>query len=172
MAGDRTGVARPARRRATRSSRRARRRRWSWAGRLKALAFGALALAALPQAGDYAMSLRPVAGCRVTQVIDGDTVALACPGEAPGRVRLLGFDTPEVFSPGCAAEALAGALATQKLRSLVWTGGRIEAIFRGHDRYGRRLAELQIDGTGVAQTMIASGHARPYDGAARDGWCG
>ncbi len=89
------------------------------------------------------MSLRPVAGCRVTQVIDGDTVALACPGEDAGRVRLTGFDTPEVFSPQCASEALAGALATQKLRSLVWTGGEIGAIFRGYDRYGRAAGRTQ-----------------------------
>ena len=155
-----------------RAPRRARhRRRRSWAGRLKLAGLGVVALVALPQLGDYAMSLRPVVGCRVTQVIDGDTVALGCPGEPAGRVRLLGFDTPEVFSPGCASEALAGALATQKLRGLVWTGGEIEAIFRGHDRYGRRLAELSIDGTSVAQSMIASGHARPYGGAARGGWC-
>ena len=43
----------------------------------------------------------PGDGCRVTYVVDGDTVHLACPETGEVKARLLGFDTPEVYSPGC-----------------------------------------------------------------------
>jgi len=143
-----------------------------WVRRLRLAGLGVAALVALPQVGDYLMSLRTVEGCRVTQVIDGDTVRLACPDGEAGRVRLIGFDTPEIFSPQCAREALAGALATQKLRSIVWGADEIGVIFRGHDRYGRRLAEMSVDGESVAALMTTTGHARPYGGRARASWCG
>jgi len=146
-----------------------RRRRWPG---VRLIAGGVLALAALPQMGDYAMSLRPMQGdCRVLQVIDGDTVLLDCAGEGSFRARLLGFDTPEVFSPACAGEALKGALATQKLRALVWSAEEIAVGLRGTDRYGRRLVDMVLDGESVANAMIAAGLARPYAGAARQGWC-
>jgi len=32
-------------------------------------------------------------------------------------------------------------------------------------------AEVVVDGAPVAETMIAAGHARPYDGGRRQGWC-
>ena len=161
----------PARRRRA-PARRRRRFGWPRRGAIHWTALGIAAVLAAPQIGDYAMSLRPVAGCRVTQVIDGDTVQLVCPGTETARARLYGFDAPEVFSPQCASEAFAGMLATQKLRSLVWGADEIEALYRGYDRYGRRLAELSVDGTSVAQLMVASGHARPYGGERREGWCG
>lgn len=153
----------------SRSPWRRRRRRWP---SVRLIAGGVLALAALPQMGDYALSLRPMQGdCRVLQVIDGDTVVLDCPGEGSFRARLLGFDAPEVFSPACASEALRGALATQRLRALVWTGDEITVGLRGHDRFGRRLVDMVIDGESVANKMIVAGLARRYGGAAREGWC-
>jgi endonuclease YncB( thermonuclease family) len=140
---------------------------------VRLIAGGILALAALPQAGDWVASLRPMQGdCRVLQVIDGDTVMLDCAGEGAFRARLLGYDAPEVFSPSCASEALRGALATQKLRALVWGAETITVGLRGHDRYGRQLVDMVIDGESVSNMMIAAGLARPYAGAARQGWCG
>lgn len=113
----------------------------------------------------------PTTGCRVTGVIDGDTVRLACPDRAEDRGRLVGFDAPEVFSPACAREWRLGMAATAFLRREIWAAGEIETRLRGTDRYGRLLVVLALDGEDVAQRMLASGHARAYSGGQREGWC-
>ena len=84
----------------------------------------------------------------------------------------MGFDTPEVFSPKCDAELALGNRATQALERRVNASREVQVAFHGTDRYGRRLARLSLDGTDVAQPLIAAGLARPYDGGRRAGWCG
>ena len=111
------------------------------------------------------------ADCAVTRVVDGDTLHLTCAGTRH-KVRLLGFDTPEVSRPGCADEAAAGARATEVLAALVATGPVTDVRFDGQDRYGRDLGALAIGGRDVAAVMLASGLARPYQGGRREGWCG
>jgi endonuclease YncB( thermonuclease family) len=131
------------------------------------------AILALPSGVDYAVGAGGGgAGCRLAKVVDGDTVALRCPGEGLTRARLVGFDTPEIFSPGCAEEWLAGQAATLKLRSLLWSADRREWRRVGTDRYDRALVRARLDGRDVAALMIASGHARAYEGGRRAGWCG
>jgi len=111
-------------------------------------------------------------GCRIVSVVDGDTVRLYCPDKGLTRARLMGFDTPEVFEPQCAAELARGTAATRALRKHLATAD-IVAIWRhGTDRYGREPVRLTLDGRALARTMIVSGHARPYAGGARQGWCG
>jgi endonuclease YncB( thermonuclease family) len=113
----------------------------------------------------------PTTGCRVTGVVDGDTVRLSCPDSGATRGRLVGFDTPEIFSPDCASERRAGLRATWELRRALWAAERIETADIGADRYGRRLVVLLLDGEDVAGWMVASGLARPYDGGKRRSWC-
>jgi micrococcal nuclease len=125
-----------------------------------------------PLAGDRVMArMSPVDGCRVNYIVDGDTIDMSCPGHGSFRARLDGFDAPEVFSPGCASELAAGIAATHKLRTLLWSAERVEFALGNVDRYDRRLVRLVLDGSDVAETMIATGHARAYDGGARAGWC-
>ena len=124
------------------------------------------------------------ADCRVARVIDGDTVDLECPGQRLGqrpgqhpghqqvRTRLLGFDTPEVFSPACPSELARGTAATEALARKVRASREVGVAFAGTDHYGRRLARLSLDGRDVARSMIADGLARPYDGGPRRSWCG
>jgi endonuclease YncB( thermonuclease family) len=112
------------------------------------------------------------ADCRVSRVIDGDTLDLDCPGEGFVRTRLIGFDTPEVSSPGCASELTLGTAATRALRDRIAASTEMRVDFRGADHYGRRLARLSLDGTDVARPMIAEGLARPYHGGRRPSWCG
>lgn len=109
--------------------------------------------------------------CRVTYVVDGDTVHLACRGRGLVKARLLGFDTPEVFSPACPAERRAGQEATQILQQMVRTAPVTRAEFRGHDRYGRDLVRLEIGGRDVARSMIGTGLALPYAGGRHPDWC-
>jgi endonuclease YncB( thermonuclease family) len=110
--------------------------------------------------------------CRLLRVIDGDTVDLDCPGEGFVRTRLLGFDTPETSSPGCASELTLGTAATRALDRRIAASAEMRVDFRGADHYGRRLARLSLDGTDVARPMIADGLARPYQGGRRPSWCG
>jgi endonuclease YncB( thermonuclease family) len=110
-------------------------------------------------------------GCRVTYIADGDTIHMACPGTGEVKARLLGFDTPEVYSPGCTAELAAGQQATVILRQILRSGPITAARFEGHDRYGRELVRLEVGGQDVAGKMIASGFAVPYSGGRSPDWC-
>lgn len=135
----------------------------------------ALLLVLLPFAADgvnAALGPKGATGCRVLRVVDGDTVTLWCPGAAPTRARLTGYDAPEVSSPGCAAELAAGLAATWALRRMLWQAETLTVTRRGQDRYGRALVALTLDGRPLAPAMIAAGHGRPYDGGRRAGWCG
>ena len=143
---------------------------------VRALAFLTFALLAGCVAPDAsapsAASSAPDIGCRITYVADGDTVHLACPGTGEVKARLLGFDTPEIYSPNCREELAAGQQATAVLRQILRSGPITEARFQGHDRYGRELVRLEVGGQDVARQMIASGYAVPYSGGRHPDWCG
>jgi micrococcal nuclease len=109
--------------------------------------------------------------CRIVAVIDGDTVTMACADLGVFRARLLGLDTPEKYSPRCAAELVAAEEATWALRGLLLQAGKVAVTLDGVDRYGRRLARLEVDGEDVATRMIRDGHARRYGGGLRGTWC-
>ena len=106
-------------------------------------------------------------GPRLNCVVDGDTIWL------DGiKIRIADIDTPEVFSPQCAAEADLGRQATERLLALV-NAGPFELMLDGRDadRYGRKLRILERDGRSLGGVLVAEGLARPWNGARR-GWCG
>jgi micrococcal nuclease len=138
------------------------------------LAVGGLVL--IPTIADLVnAALRPIASdqgpCRVIRVIDGDTVSLICPEDGMQSARLLGFDTPELYSPRCMAEFVAAQQASWALRTLIQRADRLELTHRGTDQYGRALVILQVNGVDVAREMIRAGHGRPYGGGLRGTWC-
>ena len=110
------------------------------------------------------------AACRVMQVVDGDTVTLTC-SDGPERVRLTGFDAPELFSPQCATEAAAAIKAKWALRLMLFQADQLRFVREGRDRYDRVLMRGFVDGETIASRMISAGHARLYDGGLRQGWC-
>jgi len=114
---------------------------------------------------------RSTNGCRIVRVVDGDTVTLWCPGSGTERTRLVGFDTPEKFDPGCASELTRALQAEWYLRRLIATRSKLEVQRLGKDRYSRRLAVMVLDGDDVSRLMIEAGHARAYSGGRRNGWC-
>ncbi len=135
-----------------------------------------LALLIVPSLADLVnAALKPVAGdggeCRILRVVDGDTLTLMCAEEGLESARLLGFDTPEKYSPKCAAEFVAAEKATWALRTLIQEADRLELAHDGTDRYGRSLVRLTLDGQDVARLMIRAGHARAYGGGLRGAWC-
>jgi endonuclease YncB( thermonuclease family) len=109
--------------------------------------------------------------CRILRVVDGDTVTLMCGEEGMQSARLLGFDTPEKFSPRCTAEFVAAERAGWALRTMIQKADRLSLTREGVDQYGRALVRLELDGQDVADRMIREGHGRRYGGGPRGSWC-
>jgi len=109
--------------------------------------------------------------CRVLTFTDGDTLDAWCPGEGAQRIRLTGYDTPEIRGACLKEQAMAFA-ATLRLASLVFAADEVRFRFFGRDRYDRRLGAMFLDGAFVADLMVAEGWARRYDGGVRLPWCG
>ena len=117
-----------------------------------------------PELGTHQLSLRDFS------VVDGDTIKLR--GDRSGT-RLVGFNTPEVFSPRCDAGLALGNRATDRLKDLVRDANRIELELvacacppstQGTDRcnFGRRCGVLSVDGIDVARTLISEGLAASF----------
>ena len=110
-------------------------------------------------------------------VVDGDTVIIGF-GEARRRIRLTGFDTPELDG-ACEAETAAARRAKVHLHQWLnngpfeWTGGMAPP----RDQYGRELREVRrvIAGDApeyLAATMIEAGLASDNGwGAWPTEWC-
>jgi micrococcal nuclease len=109
------------------------------------------------------------AGCRVGYVYDGDSVELIC-GQMVTTARIIGMDTPELEAR-CEAEKSAALAAKQALAAMVKATAKVEIEIEGHDKYGRDLVRLWLDGKDAADRMIALGHARDYAGGQRESWC-
>ncbi|WP_120500776.1 thermonuclease family protein [Roseovarius sp. EL26] len=135
---------------------------------------GVMGMFVLPFLADaYVAVAKPAhdSRCRVLSVTDGDTVKVYCPGYGFESARLVGLDTPEIFSPKCFSEWARGTVASWKLRQMLWTADALSIERRGTDRYRRVLVQLSMDGERIADLMVNSGVARAYDGSKRQGWC-
>lgn len=111
----------------------------------------------------------------VLRVIDGDTFEARVhlwPGlEMITRVRLRGIDAPEMKG-ACAEETRMAEAASEALRVQLAEGD--VAIFNiGPDKYnGRVVADVATRRTpNVSSALLTAGHARPYQGGRRGGWC-
>lgn len=130
-----------------------------------------LGLVVLPPVGDAVNGVaKSFDGCRIWQVVDGDTVRLYCPVSGFSQGRILAYDTPEMAGD-CLREMVMARAAKQYLRWILWTGTDIRSRTEGLGRYGRSLVVLIVDGEGVARRMIQAGLAREYDGGRRASWC-
>lgn len=109
------------------------------------------------------------AGCRVGYVYDGDSVEMIC-GAKVTTARLIGLDTPELEAR-CASEKVAATAAKRALAAMVQAAAKVEIEIEAHDKYGRDLIRLWLDGEDAAERMIEAGHARVYAGGQRESWC-
>jgi len=101
-----------------------------------------------------------------TCVVDGDTFRLD--GEI---IRIADIDTPEVRSPGCAAEKALGDRATARLTALLNAGPfALEAYARDTDRYGRSLRLVTRGGRSLGAVLVDEGLAHRWDGR-KHPWC-
>lgn len=96
----------------------------------------------------------------VVSVADGDTVSVQLPDGTRQRVRLLGIDAPEVAHDGRPA-ACGGPQARDALHDLVFRR-QVTVIddprADREDRFGRRLAYLDLDGQDVNRLMVERGY--------------
>ncbi len=84
---------------------------------------------------------------RLVRAIDGDTLRYGAE-----RIRIRGYNAPERSESG-------GLEATLRLQQLLHEGP-IRIVLHGRDVYGRKLADVFIDGQSVADVMTMEGFGR------------
>lgn len=92
--------------------------------------------------------------CRVVGISDGDTLTCLTSAEEQIKVRLAEIDTPEKAQPF-------GTRSRQALSDLVF-GKHAQLQVQGHDRYGRTVARVSVNGRDVNEAMVAQGAAWVY----------
>jgi endonuclease YncB( thermonuclease family) len=97
-------------------------------------------------------------------VVDGDTFWLK--GE---KIRVEGYDSPEMGEPKCARPA-AGAVEARSALAQLLNSGEVTLDRSGHDKYGRTLARVSVDGVDITRAMINAGHGRRYSPGQKP-WC-
>lgn len=117
----------------------------------------------------YAMSWSVCGtGKRITCVVDGDTF-----WKDGIKYRLFNVDTPEAgIRATCNRERELANSATLHLQS-IFNAGNLNIQEQGHDRYGRVLATVFVNGANVSALLISEGVGKSYPGGKRDPqfWC-
>ena len=111
--------------------------------------------------------------CKVTNVVDGDTVDVDIDlgfgvWLRDQRIRLYGIDTPESRTSD-PFEKLYGKAATEFLKK--WLDGgdvTIKTSKDGRGKFGRILGELWVFDTNINKKMIEEHHAVEYHGQSKD----
>jgi micrococcal nuclease len=101
--------------------------------------------------------------CKVTRVVDGDTFHALC-ADVDTMVRVIGIDTPETVAPGKPVGCF-GPEASDRAKDML--EGHSVRLYGDPtqdtlDRYGRRLAYVQVGGRDFGMEMIRAGYAREY----------
>ena len=112
---------------------------------------------------------------RLVSVYDADTFRVDVNGWPPivGEnmpIRVLGVDAPEIRGK-CALEKEQARAAKAFTLQALENGKTVELRNLKRGKYFRFLADVFIDGENLASMLIKQGHARPYDGGTRQGWC-
>lgn len=112
---------------------------------------------------------------KVVRVYDGDTFFAnveAWPnllGDTIG-VRIRGIDTPEIRTK-CTTEKKVGYQAKALVDTLLMKADRVVIENLGRGKYFRVVADVWADEVNVADTLLKSGLALPYDGGTKVDWC-
>ncbi|MCF6379218.1 thermonuclease family protein [Nocardioides KLBMP 9356] len=98
----------------------------------------------------------------VVRVSDGDTLRVLMPDGTEEYVRLLGIDTPEIYS----RRECGGPQATRAMRRLAPVGSSVVIVSDpsqgDRDRYGRLLRYVQRSGKDVGKAQVSAGLAQVY----------
>lgn len=109
----------------------------------------------------------------VTRVIDGDTIKADIhiwPDLTHNAsIRVRGVNTPETRTRSD-CERDEGLAAKAFVQSIIDKANTITIDQVSHDKYGRVLARVLIDGNDLTQQLITTGHGIPYNGERRGEW--
>ena len=112
-------------------------------------------------------------GCKVTRVVDGDTIDvdldLGFDIIYKCRVRLYGIDTPESRTRN-KDEKVRGKLAAKFLKDAISNGKNVILQTQLKDskgKFGRVLASVVIDGININQQMVTNHLAVRYEGQSK-----
>jgi micrococcal nuclease len=97
---------------------------------------------------------------QVASVVDGDTIVVRTATGATRTVRILGVDTPETKKPGVPIQCFGSEASAFTHRRLEGRRVRLGYDVERHDKYGRTLAAVIVDGRDYARTLLAEGYAR------------
>lgn len=86
---------------------------------------------------------------RLVYVQDGDSVVLCCDMGKKFTVRLLDIDAPERYQPY--------AEQSKSLLKSLLENKPLKLLGDNYDRYGRRLAVIEVEGESVNDKMVSSG---------------
>ena len=132
--------------------------------------------------GDHMITPNYVYKCKVTRVVDGDTVDadidLGFNLVHRDRIRMVGIDTPESRTRNKVEKAL-GLASKARLKALISSaeslGGKrgkkniyLQTSKDGKGKFGRILGTIWVNGENVNDILIAENHARPYFGGGKD----
>lgn len=91
---------------------------------------------------------------RVVNVLDGDTVQVLGQDNTNVRVRLSGIDAPEKDQPW--------GQQSKKFLIKAVASKTVSVTGDAHDKYGRLLGTLWLNGTDINASMVAAGYAWAY----------
>lgn len=91
---------------------------------------------------------------RVVSVVDGDTITVLDNTNTQHKIRLAGIDAPEKSQPF-------GSTSKKSLSDLVY-GKQVEVDWKKHDRYGRIVGKVLVNGMDANLMQIKRGMAWFY----------
>ena len=97
---------------------------------------------------------------RVVAVHDGDTITVLDTNRTQHKIRLAGIDAPEL-------KQAFGSRSKQNLSSLIYNR-QVTVDWQKHDRYGRTVGVVLVDGHDVNLEQVRAGMAWWYRQYARD----
>lgn len=102
--------------------------------------------------------------CQRPVGVDGDTIKATC-GDKRVTVRFYGIDTPESKRPGVPIECQAIA-ASHSMKEMLKGKSSVRLVSdpsqESIDRYGRKLAYVEVDGRDLNRAQLEKGFARVY----------
>jgi micrococcal nuclease len=96
----------------------------------------------------------------VTRAVDGDTIVVRHDDGVVETVRLLGVDTPEIHHPTKPVQCFGPEAAAFARRVLTGRRVHLESDVETHDKYGRRLAYVIVDGRRFDDVLLREGYGR------------
>jgi len=130
----------------------------------------------LSPALSFAKSYGDIQGAVYVRNYDGDTITFNLPGLHPiiGEkisIRVNGIDTPEIRGK-CEKEKYDAQQAKEMIADILKDAEQIDLKNIERGKYFRIVADVFVDGESLADILIETGLAVPYDGGTKGkDWC-